>query len=191
MADTTLYGPHSTTARFPKDLRPLEMKNKAREMEVQLNLDRAAGLAATAELVEISGAESAYSGDNAFTDNVAFDLFTLPLAAAEGVAIEVVVSVFQSDGTDHQVITVPALIKAVNKAGTFTVVVTEEIGDLVAASSGTLTLVLAAAEGAANVLDVSMTANTSLTATVSEVSWTARVIAGGASALITKVNADS
>lgn len=141
------------------------------------------------EQAKLLGGDFEYSADNTFTDNTAFDLFTVPVAQGSGVALEVVVAVFMSDGTDHQVITLPVHVKAVNKAGTITAVVTELIGDLVAASSGTLTLAVAAAEGADDVLDVSMTAVGSLTETVLKVSWKARVIYGGVA--ITAVNANA
>ena len=128
------------------------------------------------------------TANQALTDNTAFDLFTIPVPDESGVVIEVRASIFCDDGTDHQAISILAHICAVNKGGTVTAVVTEGIADVVAASSGTLTLVVAAAEGDANILDVSVTANTSLTPSTFVIDWQATVIRGGA---LTKVNANA
>jgi len=164
------------------------MKTRTRTLEIQLNADRTAGLAATTELARASADDRAFSGDNDLTDNAAFDLFTIPVADEAGVCIKVDVCVFCDDGTDHQMIPISVLVSAVNKGGTVTATVTELAADAVAASAGTLTLAVAAAEGAANILDVYITANTSLTPTTFTCSWLATVLHGGT---VTAVNANA
>lgn len=191
MADTVFFDP-TTLGRPVKDLLRQEVRQKMHLLELQLNTDRDTALtdvpALQTEQAKIVAGDVEYTGGQDITDNTAFDLFTIPVPDEAGVVVEVVASVFVDDGTDHQVISLHAHIKAVNKGGSLTAVVTELLADLVAASSGTLTLAFAAAEGDDNILNVSITADSSLTPSTMEVDWVARVIRGGA---ITPVNDDA
>lgn len=132
-----------------------------------------------------------YTADQAITDNTAFDLCTIPVPDENAVCVEVRAAIYVDDGTNHQCISILAHVKAVNKAGSITAVVTEGIADVVAASSGTLTLAVAAAEGADNVLDISITANSSLTPTTMTVSWQAKVLLSSNGDGLTAVNANA
>lgn len=128
----------------------------------------------------------------AFTDNTAFDMFTIPVPDENGVCVEVSLVVFFDDGTDHQVAALKCIVAAVNKGGTVTATVAELPDDEVTAlSAGTLTLAIAAAEGADNVLDVSFTANSSLTPTTANCYWKAEVLLSTNGDSLTAVNADA
>ena len=187
MADTTLFNADSL-GRPVKDLLDYEVKENLSTLEAQLNADRTAGLANTAQRTASVPNDEQNTAGQTLTTATAFDLFTIPVPDESGVCVEVRASIFVDDGTDHQIISCLWHVNAVNKGGTVTAVVTEGIADVVAASSGTLTLVPAAGEGAANILDVSVTGTTSLTPTTFEIDWQANVIRGGT---ITKVNANA
>jgi hypothetical protein len=189
MADTSLFQ-QSALGRPVRDLLDTEVKESLSTLETQLNTDRSN---LDIVLPVAAGKTGIYTDNQAVTDGTAFDLFTCPIADEQGVCIEVRVAGYIDDGTDHQMISLVFHVNAVNKGGTVTAVVTEALADVVAASSGTLTLAGAAAEGAANVLDVSVTLTSSLTSTTSQISWEARVIGASAAAskVLTAVNADA
>lgn len=201
MADTTYFRPESTLGRPVRDLLDNEVKERLALLEVQLNTDRddkdantAALTSLTTELAKVAAGDMEYTADQAITNNTAFDLFTVPVADENGVCLLVEACVFVDDGTDHQMVALSATIVAVNKGGTVSATVAErEDDEVLAESSGgsTLTLAIAAAEGADNVLDVSITANSSLTPTTIQVSWRATVLGSSAGVAITKVNADA
>jgi acyl-coenzyme A thioesterase PaaI-like protein len=187
MADTTLFTPGG---RQVNDLSPREVKERLQSLEGTLNTDRGQldGVAALQTL-----GDAIATRNQAVTNNTAFDLFTFPLADEQGACWEVRVTGFVDDGTDHQQISLLFHVKAVNKGGTVSASVTEGIADVIAGAVGTLTLVGAAAEGAANIVDVSITLNSSLTPTTIQICWEARCI-GSSDALAnvgTKVNADA
>jgi len=194
MADTTYFQPESTLGRPVRDLLDNEIKERLALLEAVLNADRVIADAVETKLGQFSDAGNPLSTQSqALTDNTAFDLFTFPLADEQGACWEVRATIYADDGTDHQMISLLFHVNAINQGGTVTAVVTEGIADVVAASGGTLTLAGAAAEGDANIVDVSITANSSLTPTTLTVDWEARCIGSSAAAsrVGTKVNANA
>ena len=168
------------------------VREKLTEVITELAAQEAIGDANTTEIANVVMGDVAYTNAQTLTDNTAFDLCTIPVPDENGVCVKVEAAVFADDGTDHQIISILAHVNAVNKGGTVTAVVTEGIADVVADSaSGTLTLAVAAAEGDANILDISVTANSSLTPTTFKISWKATVIYSTNGDSLTKVNANA
>ena len=195
MAAQTFFDP-TTLARPVKDLQRIELRNKLRDQEVVLNADRVIADANETKLGQYADAGAHLSTQNqTLTDNTAFDLFTFPLAALAGACWEVRATVYATDaGGDISMISILFHVNAVNKAGTVVAVVTEGVADVVADSaSGTLTLAGAAAEGTANLVDVSVLSVSSMTTNVFKIDWEARCIGASAAAsrVGTKVNANS
>lgn len=198
MADTTYFDP-TTNGRPSRDLLKQEVRNRLQALELQLNTDRTnLGTAESnvtalqTEQAKLVGGDIEYKAGQDLTDATAFDLCTIPVPDENGVVVEVEATVFADDGTDHQIVSLKATIAAVNQGGTITAVVGEhEDDEILAASGGTFTLAFAAAEGADNVLDISITANSSLTPTTFKVWWRARVRASTNGDGLTQVNMDA
>lgn len=99
------------------------------------------------------------------TDATATTLFTIPVAATNYVGLTAVVTIYATDGTDHQSKTSRLIIDAIAKTTTITATVTET-ANTTAASSGTLTCTYTVVDAGSNVLAVKAAASSSLTETV-------------------------
>ncbi|MBF8281269.1 MAG: hypothetical protein HW378_184 [Anaerolineales bacterium] len=98
------------------------------------------------------------------TETVATTVATITLAAAKYVGGDVVITVFATDGTDHQSTTTHLTFDAVNKAGVLTVGVPVTQTQSTAPSTGTLTALVTATSSGANLL-IQVNATSSLTQT--------------------------
>jgi hypothetical protein len=156
-----------------------------------LDLEQAKIVALQAETLSIAGEARALSSSLlTVTDGTAFSLFTIPIALNTAISLILRYCYGGSDGTDTQVESGTIHINSVNKAGTLTTVLTIVSDNGLAASSGTLAITIAAAEGVANVLLVQGTFDSSLTLTSNFLSYNVQVL-HAADPTITVVNADT
>lgn len=99
------------------------------------------------------------------TESSATTLFTIPVPATNYVGLMACVTIYATDGTDHQCLTSRINVNAVAKTTTITPTVTQVDGTT-AASTGTLTCTYTVADNGSNVLAVKANAVSSLTQTV-------------------------
>lgn len=119
------------------------------------------------------------------TETTATTVVTIPVPAAGFVGGSVVITVFASDGTDHQTRTLTVPWSAVNKAGTVTAGIGTPV-ESVAVSTGTLTATLTAVANSTNV-DIKVDATSSLTQTTLSATVALPAINSNGPATITEI----
>ena len=108
---------------------------------------------------------------NVSANNTAQSLFEIALPDLTGCGGSVWVTVFASDGTDHQIVRTEFNYAAVNKAATYTTDLDTAVTSS-ALSAGTLSVTGAVTTGT-NKITFQVTPNTSLTTTTYYIVWTA------------------
>lgn len=99
------------------------------------------------------------------TSATATTLFTIPVPATNYVGLTATVTIYATDGTDHQSKTSVITVDAIAKTTTITPTISQA-DNTTAASAGTLTCTFTAVDNTSNVLAVKATADSSLTETV-------------------------
>ena len=118
-------------------------------------------------------------------DATVTDLFNLPLPQNTAIGGTIRYTAYSTDATDFQARSGIAMFAAVNKAGTVTTAIIDTTSTTVAASTGTFTLAWTAVENTtiADTLLVRVQPTSSLTETVTNISFTVLVHRGVTGAL--------
>jgi hypothetical protein len=99
------------------------------------------------------------------TSATATTIFTIPVPATNYVGLTATVTIYATDGTDHQSKTSVITVGAIAKTTTITPTITQ-VDNTTAASAGTLTCTYTAVDNTSNVLAIKADATSSLTETV-------------------------
>lgn len=119
------------------------------------------------------------------TSATATTIFTVPVPATNYVGLTATVTIYATDGTDHQSKTSVITCDAINKAGAITETLSQ-VDNTTATSSGTLTATYDSVDAGSNVLGIRVAADSSLSETVLRAKIVITAINSNGSAAVTE-----